>query len=453
MPTYKTPGVFVEEISTLPASVAGVATAIPGFMGFTQSDAGAGEPVRITSMVEYEEAFGGPFVGWKYNVDTSTLSSVTGGYVFYYHMQMYFANGGGPCWVMSVGDYTDTIAKTSFQSANSPSGDGFLDKLGRIDEVTLLVAPEAPDEDVYVDMMAQCASLQDRFSILDVLSDPIGSGATYRDDIGSSNLKYGASYYPNLNTALSYPDSSILLENSTVQLNVNGTDVSTALLSDAKAFGDSDTQGVINSIIIDLDAKRAAKTIVLTPSASIAGIYASVDRTRGVWKAPANVSIANVVGPSIALTNDDQDRLNVDATTGKSINAIRSFAGKGTLVWGARTLAGNDNEWRYVPVRRLFITAEESIKKASEFVVFEPNDANTWVRMKVMIENYLTGLWKDGALAGATAEDAYFVNVGLGSTMTSQDILEGRMIVEIGMAAVRPAEFIILRFSHKLQES
>jgi phage tail sheath protein FI len=139
--------------------------------------------------------------------------------------------------------------------------------------------------------------------------------------------------------------------------------------------------------------------------------------------------------------------------TGKSINVLRFFAGKGFLVWGARTLAGNDNEWRYVSVRRFFNMVEESTRKASEPFVFEPNDANTWVKVKAMIENFLVLQWRDGALAGAKTEDAFYVKVGLGTTMTAQDILEGRMIVEIGMAVVRPAEFIVLRFSHKMQES
>lgn len=160
-----------------------------------------------------------------------------------------------------------------------------------------------------------------------------------------------------------------------------------------------------------------------------------------------------MVEPSIKITHDEQANLNIDPTSGKSINAIRSFTGKGVMIWGARTLAGNDNEWRYVPVRRLFNMVEESVKKATEFVVFEPNDANTWVRIKAMIENYLTGLWRVGALAGATPTQAFFVNVGLGTTMTAVEILEGKMNIEIGMAAVRPAEFIILKFSHKLQEA
>ncbi len=197
------------------------------------------------------------------------------------------------------------------------------------------------------------------------------------------------------------------------------------------------------------ELERAAA--IMPPSGAIAGLYAYVDNSRGVWKAPANVSLSSVVGPVELLDTRDQETLNVDVDAGKSINALRAFAGKGTLVWGARTLAGNDNEWRYVPVRRFFNTVEESVKKATAWAVFEPNDANTWVRVKSMIENYLTQKWRDGALVGARPVDAFFVKVGLGSTMTPVDILEGRMFVEIGMAVVRPAEFIILRFSHKLQ--
>ena len=191
---------------------------------------------------------------------------------------------------------------------------------------------------------------------------------------------------------------------------------------------------------------------MVPPSGTMAGIYASVDRSRGVWKAPANVSLNGVVGPAVKIEDKEQNDLNIHGT-GKSVNVIRAFTGKGILVWGARTLAGNDNEWKYIPVRRFFNFAEESIKKAAEPFVFEPNDANTWVRVKAMIENFLTLQWRAGALAGAKSEQAFFVKVGLNETMTALDILEGRMIVEIGMAVVRPAEFIILRFSHKMQES
>ncbi|MCE5204589.1 MAG: hypothetical protein LLF80_00580 [Porphyromonadaceae bacterium] len=200
------------------------------------------------------------------------------------------------------------------------------------------------------------------------------------------------------------------------------------------------------------DAIRA-QGVVLPPSGAVVGIYAMVDENRGVWKAPANVSITAVKGPSVHVTHEDQESLNIDTEAGKSVNAIRSFTGKGTLIWGARTLAGNDNEWRYIPVRRFFNMVEESVKKATAQFVFEPNDANTWVKVRAMIENFLVLQWRAGALAGAKQEHAFYVRVGLGQTMTAQDILNGYMHVEIGMAVVRPAEFIILKFSHKMQES
>jgi uncharacterized protein len=192
---------------------------------------------------------------------------------------------------------------------------------------------------------------------------------------------------------------------------------------------------------------------LLPPSGAMAGIYARVDNERGVWKAPANVSVTYANGTLINITDAMQESLNVDVDAGKSINAIRVFSGKGTMVWGARTLAGNDNEWRYVPVRRFFNMVEESVKKSTAWAVFEPNDANTWVKVKSMIDNFLTLQWRAGALAGAKPEEAFFVRVGLNQTMTFVDILEGRMIVQIGMAVVRPAEFIVLEFSHKVQTS
>ena len=216
---------------------------------------------------------------------------------------------------------------------------------------------------------------------------------------------------------------------------------------------EAERQLFTNHPVMKAAVEQVQKVMSTLPcSGAVTGIYAKTDRLRGVWKAPANVSVADVVGPTVKLNDADQADLNVH-TTGKSVNAIRTFAGKGTLVWGGRTLAGNDNEWRYVSVRRFFNMAEESIKKATESFVFEPNDANTWVRVRAMIENFLTLQWRAGALVGAKTEQAFFVKVGLGETMTAQDILEGRMIVEIGMAVVRPAEFIILKFAHRMQVS
>ncbi|MGP1716052.1 MAG: phage tail sheath family protein [Methylophilus sp.] len=198
---------------------------------------------------------------------------------------------------------------------------------------------------------------------------------------------------------------------------------------------------------------RAALALNTLPaSGAIAGVYAQTDASRGVWKAPANVALQAVIKPVLNLTDDDQADYNVHPT-GKSINIISSFTGRGTLVWGARTLAGNDNEWRYINVRRLFGMVEASIENGLQAYVFEPNDANTWLRAKAAVENFLTTLWQQGALLGSQPKQAFFVNIGLGSTMNAQDIVDGRLIVEIGLAPVRPAEFIILRFKLKMQQS
>lgn len=197
----------------------------------------------------------------------------------------------------------------------------------------------------------------------------------------------------------------------------------------------------------------ASEYITLPPSAAMAGVYSRIDENRGVWKAPANTTLNSVVGVTELIDHNQQKDINVDVVAGKSINAIRPFTGKGIMVWGARTLAGNDNEWRYISVRRFFNMVEESVKKATEQFVFEANDANTWVKVRAMIENFLNLQWRAGALAGAKPDDAFFVRVGLGETMTAEDILNGVMNIEIGMAVVRPAEFIILKFSHKMQES
>lgn len=228
-----------------------------------------------------------------------------------------------------------------------------------------------------------------------------------------------------------------------------------SLADTAKAHEDTYENALVATFpLLKTIIDRAKNTVTeMPPSGALAGVYTDVDATRGVHKAPANVSLSSVIGLTEVISHEEQEDLNVDVIAGKSINVIRPFTGKGILVWGARTLAGNDNEWRYISVRRFFNMVEESTKKATDQFVFEPNDANTWTKVKAMIENFLINQWRSGALAGSTPEKAFFVRVGLGQTMTAQDVLEGKMIVEIGMAAVRPAEFIILRFSHKMQEA
>jgi len=210
--------------------------------------------------------------------------------------------------------------------------------------------------------------------------------------------------------------------------------------------------GTMSSLYKTIIGAMKDQVNLLPPGPTIAGIYAMVDSTRGVWKAPANVSLAGVVAPAVSVSAEEQDELNV-TPQGKSINAIRTFAGEGVLVWGARTLDGNSTDWRYVNVRRTAIMIEESCRLALRALVFEPNVAGTWVTVKSMIGNFLSGIWKSGGLAGATPQDAFGVRVGLGETMTQEDVDQGILRVTLLVAISRPAEFVEITIQQQMQKS
>lgn len=635
--SYKTPGVYVEEISIFPPSVAQVETAIPAFIGYTESALVDGvdyhaesilKPIKIGSLKEYEYFFGGApdptTIEIELKSDNSVKSAnVNGINLLYDSLRMFFANGGGDCFIVSVGDYNASTSGVVKQELL----DG-LAVLEKEDLPTLLVIPESVHlseseaGEVHAAMLAQCNKLQDRFAVLDIIDgddeatptdDPV---ANFRNFVGMNYLKYGAAYYPWIKTTLPFKidydaivggtftkdgspvspvtslfNTSVVASIANLDTDIGNKTAATALTAITTrpqlvaqaavmyarfqafyglTFTDNDAadpksavsthakfiaeksnfegllktlhdyahfsqaansdapsptwddailtladfttdfpdytfaaptgasndiytatstavnaapyftalydklNALINNFYSELNALRLLRTetllqidsvysgivdainkqgVVLPPSGAIVGVYAAVDENRGVWKAPANVSLTAIKGPAVNITSEDQESLNIDTEAGKSINAIRAFTGKGTLIWGARTLAGNDNEWRYISVRRFFNMVEESVKKATAVFVFEPNDANTWVKVKAMIDNFLTTQWKAGALAGPTPDKAFFVKVGLGETMTAQDILNGYMNIEIGMAAVRPAEFIVLKFSHKMQEA
>lgn len=462
MSEFKTPGVYIKEIPKLPPSIASVETAIPAFIGYTEKATRKVDndlnmiPTRVTSLLEYETYFGKaePEAGIVVSFtnaganDVSLVASVdpltASKFLLYYSMQMFFANGGGPCYIISVEKY-----------ANAPAGPALLDlddgikEAEKVNEVTLLVIPEAINVSgitaaqyygLYDTALTQCVDLQDRFTVMDVLPT-LNSIGDLRSNTPPevTKLKYGAAYYPRLFTRLiyNYTDETLV-----TIVTVSGTPQPANL----------DLLKASNNAYYNM-AKAAINGLeMLLPAApGVVGQYATTDNLRGVWKAPANVNISLVTRPEVIVTGKEQEGMNVDEVSGKSVNVIRSFAGRGpAIIWGARTLAGNDNEWRYVPVRRFFNMAEESSKNASEQFVFEPNDQNTWTRVKSMLENYFTTQWKNGALMGASTEEAFYVHIGLGETMSELDIWEGRMIVEIGLAVVRPAEFIVLTFMHKM---
>lgn len=427
MASYKTPGVYIEEIPKLPPSVASVETAIPAFIGYTEkaqhreANDLRNDPHRITSMLEYELFFG--FAqpeeegSLQVNIDTNQPPFDIQGkivnpskYLMYYSMQLFFANGGGPCYIVSIGDYSGGGIISSEDLFKG------LHAVEKENEVTLILFPDSVNlsspEDYYSlhkEALDQCKDLKDRFVVMDVWENPDPNTLpnenidTLRNNTPAeiNILKYGAVYYPQIFTTLNYSyevngedDYSRVTINATGPVNLPGT------LSELK--------NVDNATFFR--AKDAVDKIemLLPASSGVVGKYAEIDSNYGVWKAPANIGLDLTIRPKYKITNKEQEKLNVDSVAGKSINVIRSFPGRGpALIWGARTLAGNDNEWRYIPVRRFFNMAEESIKNATQQFVFEPNDKNTWVRVKSMIENYLTQQWKAGALMGASTAEAF----------------------------------------------
>ncbi|PPK87927.1 hypothetical protein CLV84_0886 [Neolewinella xylanilytica] len=494
MATYKVPGVFVEEISTFPPSVAPVETALPAFIGYTvkrpERPLELGSPantpeeerpvqvIRIGSLLEFEELFGR---GLPATVDSVVLdenrqfvrATLTQEFYLYPAVQLFYANGGGDCFIVSIGGLLNDA--TTADEAEFTAG---IEALETWDDPTILLFPDAvslggsPHEvyGLHDFALQHCQSRMDRVAVLDLPADQL-DGEEFRDNTGTVGLSYGAAYTPWLITSLSKPYNARVLDAAGAVFSVGvGNPAQTledALLPDeqglfataAAATEPAEIEreetalhqqsATYRSILRGLNDTR----VPVPPSGAVAGLYAFVDRTRGVWKAPANVSVAGADGLTRVFTQTELGDLNVDTISGKSINAIRRFTGKGILVYGARTLAGNDNEYRYVSVRRLMNMLEESIQKATAQFVFEPNDANTWVRVQAMIENFLTLLWRDGALQGAKQEHAFRVAVGLGKTMTPQDVIDGRMIVVIQVAPVRPAEFIVLRFMQHLPTS
>ncbi|RYD73267.1 MAG: phage tail sheath family protein, partial [Sphingobacteriales bacterium] len=370
------------------------------------------------------------------------------GFYMFYSLQMFYANGGGPCYILSTGDFSKTF--------DDADGALALEALSKIDEPTMIIFTDrhaASTEftsgysNLYNATLALCAALKDRIAIFDawVFTGNLQQDASaIRKEFENVNLKYGAVYYPWLSTTLNYFIDEAKVIISDVGKQRSGVPNGKTLL-EVKALN----MELYNRIKTEL----TKITIDVPPSGAVAAVIASTDKNSGVWKTLAGNKFWCVIKPTVALLSAEAAYLNVDSAEGKSINPIREFTEKGTLVWGSRTLAGNDNESRYLQIRRFFIFVKESILKAAQQFVFEPNDAGTWIKMKAMCEHFLTELWHQGAMQGAKPEQAFYVGVGLNSTMTSLDVLEGRLILEIGIAAVRPAEFIISRLQIKMASS
>jgi len=559
MANYASPGVYIEEKNAFTNSAVAIETAIPAFIGYTFKAERNGKsliriPTRINSFAEYLESFGGAFRP-KFKVETAnapvpvqsfklgsrdmTVTYEENNELYFFNsIRLFYANGGGPCVILSVGVYGGANAqevKASDFMANTDNPDGPLEILKNEQEPTLIVMPDIAALGtgaymLYKNVLSHCAEMQSRFGLFDLKNHdttekPDDVVKEFRTEIGTNFLNYGAAYYPWLNTGIvdtdeltfenlpanlqtllevevedifkNYQTNFDKLTAEAEELNPNQLPKTEKELTDdkkkadeAKKIGTEDEKKDIKEqksqpgpIVIKetyedkknhifnlnknhhLALKSSSpyyRTILnqarnlfneLPPSAAMAGLYTMVDNTRGVWKAPANYSLNSVNSPIVNISSKAQEQFNIDPYTGKSINVIRPFQGLGTLVWGARTLDGNSQDWKYINVRRTLIMIEQSIKAAARDYVFEPNNTNTWITVKAMISSFLTNLWKQGALAGAVPEQAFEVQIGLGSTMTPTDILEGKMLIMIKLAVVRPAEFIIISFQQQLQQS
>jgi len=497
--TLATPGVYIEEKSSFGSSVVPVQTAIPAFVGYTEKASRGSKdltnvPTKISSLGQYEELFGGA-PATKFNIETSEdfitgfqLSFVENTrFLMHNALRFFYANGGGDCYIVSVGNFDENIDAGKL---NDPKGGG-LAALEKFLEPTLIVVPDAvllSEADCFAlqgAILSHCGfKMKNRFAILDVYGgtkertfDDEDVIDKFREGVGSNFLMWGAGYYPFLNTTL-IKASEIdytRIENLDGLVEVLSKEVADNLaaenITEARAEGinaeiakiteenDADavksihgTLTVISPKLNMIMAEMSEMLNLMPPSSAMAGAYSMVDFTASVAQSPANISLGSVISPSVNINNDNQEDLNLPLN-GKAVNAIRSFQGKGVLVWGARTLDGNSKDFRYVSVRRTMTFLEQSVKFAAEAFVFAPNNATTWSTLRATVSNFLTNQWQSGLLAGQSPEDAFQVEIGLGSTMTPNDILDGILKMTVKVAITRPAEFIVITFEQQQQKS
>jgi phage tail sheath protein FI len=493
-----TPDIYIEEKNAFPSSVVAVPTGIPVFIGYTELAEWNGrsllqQATRITSFAEYMQFFGGA-LNAKFSIadadpnvqqDTFMLNGISRiikindrhtAYL-YNSIRLFYANGGGVCYILALNTYggsTNGLEINLDDFMGSATKADPFESLKNVFEPALIVMPDAIAlgpicyTKVYTKALLHCVATQSRFAIFDLIHQGSAENTEaivndFREKIGMQALNYGAAYYPWLNATVVEP-AEVTFENLDASVDLEQVLPEAAAIQVVKKFKDTNTLDEVTKRNYHLALKATSPTYnilldaihsnwnELPPSGAIAGIYAHVDSNLGVWKAPANISLNAVNAPTINVSHAEQEGLNVDAT-GKSINTIRAFSGKGTLLWGARTLDGNSMDWRYINVRRTLIMIEQSVKLATRAYVFESNDAATWIAVKSMVGNFLTGLWKQGGLMGSTAEEAFNVQLGLGVTMTSEDILNGIMRVTTKIAVVRPSEFIEITFEQQMQQA
>jgi phage tail sheath protein FI len=419
---YQTPGIYMQEVSSGAQSVQPVGTSTAAFLGVAPNpNASLNKAVFIDSYLKFVQTF----VPLKDAVSTPLSLAVHG----------FFMNGGSACYVVNLGP-GGSVAGTDRPKTG-------LKLLEAIDEVAIVAAPGFYGAEVYDAILSHCETMGDRFAILDFPStsadmdlEPLKQIATVNLSLpaaagGGKGAKAGAGDGDGGAPPPAAPASFGLKP----RLSENGFGaVYFPWLVMADPFGKPDP------------VTRNTPQIAAPPSGHIAGIYARADATRGVHKAPANEVVADALALTYSVTSAEQAQLNP-----LGINCIRRF-NNGLLVWGARTLADGSSEWRYVPVKRTFLMIEESIVKSTRWIVFEPNDEPLWKRVRFTVEAFLTRVWRDGALMGRTAEEAFFVKCDR-DTNPPENIDAGVVTIVIGIAPVKPAEFVVFRIGQQASGS
>ena len=398
--SYLSPGVYVEEVDRGSKPIESVGTNTVGFLGETMMGP-ANQAVLVTNWSQFVKTFG------DFTQSTHLAHAVYG----------FFNNGGSRCFVVNVGapqsleiepvpvaaapgappkegekEKPKEAPKAKGPAANTdglyigkdngPGARTGLKCFEEIDEISIVAAPGQTSPAVQDALLTHCEMRKDRFAILD---SPETMGGGVDKLVRPRDSKYGAYYFPWIQV---------------------------------------------------YDPERG--NVFVPPSGHVAGVYARTDNERGVHKAPANEIVRGALGLRYSISKGEQDILNP-----KGINCIRMMMGGGIRIWGARTLS-SDPSWRYINVRRLFIMVETSIERATQWVVFEPNDSKLWKRVTRTITSFLTLVWRNGALMGESPERAFYVKCD-DETNPPEVVDVGQLIVEIGLAPVKPAEFVIFR--------
>ena len=404
MAEYSTPGIYVEELATGAHSIEGVGTSTAAFLGVAPNpDARLHEAYAVNNWSQFVKEYGGPGLA-----STPLAQAVFG----------FFDNGGSRCYIVNIGTGKELVGNGGGKRKG-------IATLEEVDEVAIVAAPGLADAATYDTLLSHCENLQDRVCILD---PPF-------DVRNIDQLKTVATAAPPPK-----PKKPAAGEGGTAAEGGGGATGGSSGTPGLRPRTSDRGYGAFYFPWIRIRDPFSPKDLVFAPpSGHMAGIYARTDATRGVHKAPANEVIRGALDLSYKVTRAEQGELNK-----LGVNCIRLFSTQGIRVWGARTIADSSSEWRYLNVRRLFNMIEESIANGTRWVVFEPNDMTLWKSIRRDITAFLMLQWRQGALMGATPEDAFFVKCDA-ETNPPEEIDAGRVTTVIGIAPVKPAEFVIFK--------